>query len=83
MIITEADKKYQGMPFTPLIDLFHNADGDPNIKNESIFRVRLFVARTDPLDVKEWVKGFDKKTKKYTSLKGLSSTSNISLSYCI
>jgi hypothetical protein len=67
--ITEVDKKHQGMAITPLIDLFHNADGDPNIKGETTFRVKVFIPRIDPSDVKEWVKGIDKKTKKFVTLK--------------
>jgi hypothetical protein len=63
------------MAVTPLIDLFHNADGDPNVKGEKTFRVKLFVTRIDPSDVKEWVKGVDKKTKKVVTLKASTSAS--------
>ena len=69
-MISEVDRKHQGMLITPLSDLFHNADGDPNIKGENTFRVRMFIVRVDPPSPVEWVKGFDKKSKKLTSLKG-------------
>jgi len=68
--LTEVDKKHQHLPMTPLSDLFHQADNDPELARETTFRTTFSVVKIEPADVKEWTKAYDKKTKKATSLKG-------------
>ena len=63
------------MPLTPLIELFHPNEADQSIAGKTLFRVKFYVVKTEPSDVKEWVKGYDKKTKKYHSLKSASASS--------
>jgi hypothetical protein len=70
VVLTEVDKKHQHLPNTPLSDLFHQADTDPELAKETTFRTTFSVAKIEPSDVKEWTKAYDKKTKKATSLKG-------------
>ena len=64
--ISEVDKKHANLPFTSLYDLFHAADtlqGD-------VFRTSFTVSKVEPADVKEFVKVYDKKSKKASSAKG-------------
>lgn len=70
VVLTEVDKKYQNMKVTPLHELFHEADQDPELGRETTFRTMFSVAKIEPSDVKEWVKSYDKKAKKATSMKG-------------
>ena len=73
-ILTEIDKKHAGLPTTTLYDLFHYADNDPELANKTTFKTTFYVTRIEPTDPKEWVKSYDKKTKKATSLKGTTTT---------
>lgn len=70
VILTEHDKKHANLPIHSLNDLFHNADTDKELQSKDTFRTQFFVTKIEPSDVKEWVKSYDKKTKKATSLKG-------------
>lgn len=70
VILTEVDKKHANLPTTTLYDLFHYADTDPELANKTTFKTTFYVTKVEPVDVKEWVKSYDKKTKKATSLKG-------------
>lgn len=70
--LTEVDKKHQNLPNTPLSDLFHQVDNDPELARETTFRTTFSVVKVEPVDVKEWTKLYDKKTKKASSLKGSS-----------
>jgi Telomeric single stranded DNA binding POT1/CDC13 len=72
VVLTEVDKKHQHLANTPLNELFHSADSDPELSKESTFRTTFSVVKIEPVDVKEWTKAYDKKTKKATSLKGTS-----------
>ncbi len=72
--ISEVSKDYHNMPPTPMIELFHSNESDPSIFGKSLFRVRFYVTKIEPSDVKEWVKGYDKKTKKFQSLKTVQAT---------
>jgi len=67
--LTEIDKKHAALPNTPLSDLFHNADNDPELSNKTTFRTNFYVTKIEPADVKEWAKSYDKKTKVASSLK--------------
>ena len=70
------------MPHTPMFELYPtNEAADPNIQAKNTFRVRFFVTKIEPSDVKEWVKNFDKKTKKYVSLKGDKGGASATMSY--
>jgi len=68
-VVTEVDKKHAHLANTSL-DLFHQADTDPELAKESTFRTTFSVVKIEPSDVKEWTKSYDKKTKKAASLKG-------------
>jgi len=70
VVLSEVDKKHQHLPNTTLHDLFHYAENDPAIANQTTFRTSFFVTKIEPVDTKEYVKLYDKKTKKTTSLKG-------------
>jgi hypothetical protein len=70
VILSEVDKKYANLPTTTLYDLFHYADNDPELVNKTTFKTCFYVTRIEPTDPKEFVKSYDKKTKKATSLKG-------------
>ena len=50
--------------------MFHNIDTDKEISGKDTFRTQFYVTKIESVDVKEWVKSYDKKTKKTTSLKG-------------
>jgi hypothetical protein len=71
-VLTEIDKKHLHLSNTPLSDLFHNADSDPELSSKNTFRTTFYVTKVEPSDVKEWTKQYDKKTKKAISLKGSS-----------
>lgn len=70
VILTEVDKKHQDLPITSLDDLFHYSENDPELANKNTFRTTFYVTKIEPADPKEFVKQYDKKTKKTTSLKG-------------
>lgn len=70
VILSEVDKKHAGLPIHSLQDLFHNIDTDKEISGKDTFRTQFYVTKIEPADVKEWVKSYDKKTKKSASLKG-------------
>lgn len=70
VVLTEVDKKHAGLPIHSLQDLFHNADTDKEISGKDTFRTQFYVTKIEPVDVKEWVKSYDRKTKKTSSLKG-------------
>lgn len=72
VVLTEVDKKHAALPFTSLQDLFHNADTDKDLAAQDTFRTQFYVTKIEPSDVKEWVKSYDRKTKKSSSLKGSS-----------
>lgn len=74
VVLTEIDKKHANLPNTPLSDLFHQADSDPELSSKNTFRTTFFVTKVEPADVKEWTKQYDKKTKKSSSLKGSAAT---------
>lgn len=76
VILTEIDKKHAALPHTTLYDLFHYADNDPELSNKNTFKTTFYVTRIEPGDTKEWVKAYDKKTKKTTSAKGAAKGSN-------
>lgn len=50
--------------------MFHNVDSDKELSGRDTFRTQFYVTKIEPADVKEWVKSYDRKTKKTTSLKG-------------
>lgn len=63
VVLTEVDKKHQGLPTTSLHDLFHgNQSG-------STFRTCFYVTKVEPSDAAESVVCYDKKTKKSASAK--------------
>ena len=70
VVLTEVDKKHAGLPLNSLQDLFHNVETDKEISGRDTFRTQFYVSKIEPADVKEWVKSYDKKTKKVVSLKG-------------
>jgi hypothetical protein len=70
VVLTEVDKKYANLPTHSLQDLFHNVDTDKEISGKDTFRTQFYVTKIEPADVKEWVKSYDKKSKKTTSHKG-------------
>jgi hypothetical protein len=76
VILTEVDKKHANLPTHSLQDLFHNADTDKEISSRDTFRTQFYVTKVEPSDVREWVKSYDKKTKKATSLKGAAKADN-------
>lgn len=69
VVLSEVAAKHASLPHTSLNDLFHHAD-DPELAGQSTFRTQFSVSRVEPGDVKEFVKSYDKKTKKSASLKG-------------
>lgn len=64
VVLTEVDKKHQGLPMTSLYDLFHGTQG-----SNSTFRTCFYVTKVEPSDVNESVVTYDKKTKKTASAK--------------
>ena len=77
VILTEIDKKHAGLTNTTLYDLFHYAYNDPELSNKNTFKTTFYVTKSEPADTKEWVKAYDKKTKKATSAKGAAKGSNL------
>jgi len=69
VVLTEIDKKHAGLPVHSLQDLFYNTE-DKEISGKDTFRTQFYVTKVEPADVKDWVKSYDKKTKKSASLKG-------------
>nr|AAU43901.1 alpha telomere binding protein [Uroleptus sp. WJC-2003] len=70
VVLTEVDKKHAALPTHSLQDLFHNVDTDRELAGKDTFRTQFYVTKVEPSDVKEWVKSYDKKTKKSASIKG-------------
>jgi hypothetical protein len=65
-VLTEVDKKHQGLPTTSLHDLFHNPDNANNT-----FRTCFYVTKIEPGNVAEAVKVWNKKTRTSSSAKGV------------
>ena len=57
-----------------MFELFHPNESDPSISGNTLFRIKFYVIKFEPSDIKEWVKGYDKKSKKYQSLKSASAS---------
>ena len=76
VILSEVDKKHANLPSHSLQDLFHNVETDKELSGRDTFRTQFYVTRVEPGDVKEWVKSYDKKTKKAVSLKGAAKAEN-------
>jgi hypothetical protein len=57
--------------------LFHYSDNDPELAKKTTFRTTFYVTKIEPVDVKEWVKSYDKKTGKATSTKGAKAAGNL------
>lgn len=65
VVLTEVDKKHQGLANTSLHDLFHSVDN-----SKSTFRTCFYVTKVEPSDnLSEAIQTYDKKTKKCTSAK--------------
>jgi len=77
VVLTEVDKKHANLPTHTLQDLFHNVDTDKEISSRDTFRTQFYVTKIEPADVREWVKSYDKKTKKAASLKGAAKGENL------
>lgn len=75
-ILTEVDKKHASLPVHTLQDLFHNIETDKDIQSKDTFRTQFYVTKIESVDVKEWTKAYDKKTKKTTSFKGTKGAAN-------
>jgi len=73
--LTEVDKKHAHLPHTSLADLFHQGDSDPDLASKNTFRTQFYVTKIEPGNSADWAKGYDKKTKKTSSLKGSASKS--------
>jgi Telomeric single stranded DNA binding POT1/CDC13 len=69
VVLTEVDKKHAALGTTSLQDLFHNGD-DKELQAQDTFRTQFYVTKIEPADVREWVKAYDRKAKKVSSLKG-------------
>jgi len=65
VVVTEVDKKHQGLPTTSLNDLFHG-----NVSGTSTFRTCFYVTKVEPSNLAEATQFFDKKNKRHTSTKG-------------
>lgn len=63
VVLTEVDKKHQGLANTSLHDLFHSTSG------ATTFRTCFYVVKVEPTDLSEGVQAYDKKAKKTTSAK--------------
>jgi hypothetical protein len=70
VVLTEVDKKWANLPHHSINDLFHFADSDPEISRQNTFRTQFYVTKVESSDTKEWTKAYDKKSKKFTSMKG-------------
>lgn len=77
VVLTEVDKKHAGLPTHSLQDLFHNVDTDRELSGKDTFRTQFYITKIEPSDVKEWVKSYDKKTKKSGSAKGAAKADNL------
>ena len=77
VILTEVDKKHAALPTHSLQDLFHNVDSDKDISGKDTFRTQFYITKIEPADVKDWVKSYDKKTKKSATLKGAAKGDNL------
>jgi len=64
VVLTEVDKKHQGLPMSSLHDLFHGP-----ATATTTFRTCFYVTKVEPSDVSESVVVYDKKTKKTASSK--------------
>ena len=69
VVLTEVDKKHQGMKSTSLYELFHVPDN-----TKSTFRTCFYVTKVEPSNVCESTQVYDKKTKKTSSTKGKGSS---------
>jgi len=65
VVLTEVDKKHQGLASTSLHDLFHTPD-----MTKSTFRTCFYVTKVEPSNAAESVQAYDRKTKKTSSAKG-------------
>jgi len=74
-VVSEVDKKHANLAHTSLHDLFHSADSDADIRDNTTFRTQFYVTRVEPSSDVEWVKSYDKKSRKSSSLKGVSKPS--------
>lgn len=63
VVLTEVDKKHQGLANTSLHDLFHSTDN-----SKSTFRTCFYVSKVEPSNLCESTQLYDKKTKKASSL---------------
>lgn len=77
VVVSEVDKKLAALPLNSLQDLFHSADSDKELQSRDTFRTQFQITKIEPSDVKEWVKSYDKKTKKAASLKGAAKGDNL------
>lgn len=77
VVLTEVDKKHANLPTHSINDLFHFADSDPEISKQSTFRTKFYVTKVESADCKEWTKSYDKKTKKFSSMKGSTTKSGV------
>ena len=66
VVLTEVDKKHQGLANTSLHDLFHSPD-----TSTSTFRTCFYVTKVEPSNIHECVKSYDKGKKKTSSCKGV------------
>lgn len=64
VVLTEVDKKHQGLANTSVHDLFHSPD-----MSTSTFRTCFYVTKVEPGSAADCVKSFDKKTKKVAAAK--------------
>lgn len=65
VVLTEVDKKHQGLVTTSLHDLFHSPDNSTNT-----FRTCFYVTRVEPGNAAEAVRVWNKKTRTSGSAKG-------------
>lgn len=65
VVLTEVDKKHQGLQNTSLHDLFHNNDNSTNT-----FRTCFYVTRVEPGNVEDACRVYNKSSKKASSAKG-------------
>ena len=65
VVLTEVDRKHQGLQTTSLHDLFHSPDNSTNT-----FRTTFYVTRVEPGNVSDAVKVWNKKSRQSSSAKG-------------
>jgi len=65
VVLSEVDKKHQGLESTPLHELFHSPD-----MSKSTFRTCFYVTKVEPSNAAESTVSYDRKTKKTSSSKG-------------